>query len=154
MNNILLENYIKSIIEENQINELHVFDFDMTLYDHDKESWILKTIRQLKDSLQNPQIRVILCTARTNKHRYILETESLLNKNNMSLKDFDECYFKSSHRKEKTPIYKSNVILDEVTSNYNIKKVMFWDDRADTLNQVENDLKSFDDKIQYTAVKC
>ena len=83
-NNILLENYIKSIIEENQINELHVFDFDKTLYDHDKESWILKTIRQLKDSLQNPKIRVILCTARSNKHRYILETESLLNKNNMS----------------------------------------------------------------------
>ena len=79
MNNILLENYIKSIIEENQINELHVFDFDMTLYDHDKESWILKTIRQLKKSLKNPQIRVILCTARTNQHKYIIETESLLN---------------------------------------------------------------------------
>ena len=61
---------------------------------------------------------------------------------------------RSYHRKERTPIYKSNVILDEVTSNYNIKKVMFWDDRADTLSQVEDDLKVFDDKIQYTAVKC
>ena len=154
MHNILLENYIKSIIEENQINELHVFDFDMTLYNHDKENWISKTISQLKKSLQDPQIRVILCTARTNKSKYILETESLLNKNNMSLKDFDECYFKSAHRKERTPIYKSNVILDEVSANYNIKKVMFWDDRADSLKQAEDDLKAFDDKIQYTAIKC
>mgnify|MGYP001215015280 CR=1 FL=1 len=154
MNNILLENYIKSIIEENQINELHVFDFDMTLYDHNKENWISKTVRQLKESLQSPQTRVILCTARTNKSKYILETEKLLNKNNMSLKDFDECYFKSAHRKEKTPVYKSNVILDEVSANYSIKKVMFWDDRSDSLNQVKDDLKSFDNRIQYTAIKC
>ena len=154
MNNILLENYIKSIIEENQINELHVFDFDMTLYNHDKESWILKTVNQLKESIQNPQARVILCTARTNSTKYILATEKLLNQNNMSLIDFDECYFKSRYRREKTPIYKSNVILDEITANYNIIKVMFWDDRADTLNQVKDDLKAFDNNIEYIPIKC
>ena len=154
MHNILLENYIKSIIEENQINELHVFDFDMTLYNHNKESWISKTVAQLKASLQNPQIRVILCTARTNRTEYIMSTEKLLNQNNMSLIDFDECYFKSVYRKEKTPIYKSNVILDEVTANYNIIKVMFWDDRSDTLNQVKDDLEAFDNNIQYTPIKC
>ena len=154
MNNILLENYIKSIIEENQINELHVFDFDMTLYDHDKESWILKTIRQLKKSLKNPQIRVILCTARTNKHKYILETERLLNKNNMSLKDFDECYFKSYHRKEKVPAYKSCVILDELYANNSIKTVKFWDDREDSLEQVEKNIKNYNKDIIYTSIKC
>jgi len=154
MHNILLENYIKSIIEENQINELHVFDFDMTLYNHNKESWISKTVAQLKASLQNPQIRVILCTARTNRTEYIMSTEKLLNQNNMSLIDFDECYFKSAYRKEKTPIYKSNVILDEVTANYNIIKVMFWDDRSDTLNQVKDDLEAFDNNIQYAPIKC
>ena len=72
----------------------------------------------------------------------------------MSLIDFDECYFKSAYRKEKTPIYKSNVILDEVTANYNIIKVMFWDDRSDTLNQVKDDLGAFDKNIQYIPVKC
>ena len=152
MNNILLENYIKSIIEENQINELHVFDFDMTLYDNNKKSFILKIVRQLKLSIQNPQVRVILCTARTNRSEFILSTEKLLNQNDMSLIDFDECYFKSDYRKEKVPIYKSNVILDEVTANYNIIKVMFWDDRSDTLNQVKDDLEAFDKNIQYTYI--
>ena len=51
MNNILLENYIKSFLNQNQINELHVFDFDMTLYDHDKNSWIDHIMSELKSSL-------------------------------------------------------------------------------------------------------
>ena len=154
MNNILLENYIKSIIEENQINELHVFDFDMTLYDHDKKDWIQKIINNLKISLNNPKVRVVLCTARTRDNKTIIKTEFLLNKNNMSLVDFDECYFKSAFRKQKVPEYKSEVILDEVSSNNNILKVKFWDDRQDTLEKVEKDLKSFNKKIIYKAIKC
>ena len=153
MNNIFLENYIKSFIEVNQINELHVFDFDMTLYNNNKKSFILKTVNQLKSSMQNPRARVILCTARTKNTKYIMSTEKLLNQNNMSLMDFDECYFKSRYRREKTTIYKSNIILDEVTANYNIRKVMFWDDREDTLDQVKDDLEAFDNNIEYIPVK-
>ena len=78
MSYLLLENYIKSIIEKNKIKELHVFDFDMTLYDNDKEEGIKEIIRQLKISLKNPNVRVILCTARSNEEKYILETEELL----------------------------------------------------------------------------
>ena len=154
MNNILLENYIKSILNQNQINSLHVFDFDMTLYDHDKEDWIQNIIAELRNSLSDPKVRVILCTARTNKAEYITSTEELLNQNNMSLNDFDQCYFKSAYRKENTPTYKSHVILDEICANDNIIYVKFWDDRADTLEQAKIDLEKHDSNIEYTPVKC
>lgn len=154
MNNILLENYIKSFLNQNQINELHIFDFDMTLYDHDKEAWIDHVMIELKKSLINPQIRVILCTARTNETEYISDTESLLNQANMSLKDFDQCYFKSAYRKENAPTYKSHVILDEVCANNNITIVKFWDDRQDTLQKAGADLKNHNPNIQYVPVKC
>ena len=154
MNNILLENYIKSILNQNQINSLHVFDFDMTLYDHNKEDWIQNIIAELRNSFSDPKVRVILCTARTNKSEYILSTEELLNQNNMSLNDFDQCYFKSAYRKEKAPIYKSHVILDEICANDNITYVKFWDDRADTLEQVRVDLEKHNSNIEYTPIKC
>ena len=154
MNNILLENYIKCFLQKSQVNTLHVFDFDMTLYNHDNESWISQVIEDLKESLSNPNIRVILCTARTNNADQINSTEILLNQINMSLTDFDQCYFKHQYRKENTPLYKSNVILDEVCANSNIITVKFWDDREDTLRKVEEDLKSHNKNIEYIPVKC
>ena len=154
MNNILLENYIKSILKQNQINSLHVFDFDMTLYDHDKKCWIEDVIADLRASLSNPQTRVILCTARTNDTQYIEDTERLLNQNNMSLKQFDQCYFKSVYRKENAPTYKSHVILDEICANSNIISVKFWDDREDTLQKTGVDLRQHNQNIEYIPVKC
>lgn len=154
MNYLLLENYIKSVLEQNQIKTLHVFDFDMTLYDHDKKDWIKKVVLELKVSLQDPTIRVVLCTARSNEDKHIKETELLLKQNNMSLKDFDFCYFKSINRKESTPVYKSNVILDEICANNNIETVKFWDDREDTLQKVKSDLKSYNENINYIPIKC
>jgi hydroxymethylpyrimidine pyrophosphatase-like HAD family hydrolase len=152
MSYLLLENYIKSIIEKNTIKELHVFDFDMTLYNHNKKDWFEDVMLNLKKSLKDPSVRVILCTAREKSENFILKTEKLLSTRKMSLEDFNECYFKSIHRKEKTPIYKSNVILDEVSSNTNIVKVKFWDDREDTLNQVKKDLKKYNENIIYIPV--
>jgi hypothetical protein len=154
MSNLLLENYVKCIIKKEPINTLHIYDFDMTLYDHDKEDWIRNIVAELQNSLNDPQTRVILCTARTNKAEYIMSTEELLNQNNMSLNDFDQCYFKSAYRKEKAPTYKSHVILDEICANDNITYVKFWDDREDTLEQVRIDLLSHDRNIVYTPVKC
>lgn len=154
MSNLLLENYIKYIIKKEPINKLHIFDFDMTLYDHEKEDWIKKIVIELQKSLKDPQTRVILCTARTNKTEFITSTEKLLNQNNMSLNDFDQCYFKSAYRKERAPVYKSHVILDEVCANDNIAYVKFWDDRGDTLEQVRIDLEKHDSNIEYTPVKC
>lgn len=154
MNYLLLENYIKSVLDQNQIKNLHVFDFDMTLYDYDKEVWIKKVVSELQKSLQDPDVRVVLCTARSNEDKHIKETESILRKNNMSLKDFDYCYFKSTNRKESTPNYKSNVILDEVCANNNIKTVKFWDDREDTLEQVRKDLENYNPNIIYIPIKC
>jgi len=154
MSNLLLENYIKYIIKKEPINTLHIYDFDMTLYDHDKKDWIRNIVAELQNSLRDPQTRVILCTARTNKAEYIMSTEELLNQNNMSLNDFDQCYFKSAYRKEKVPIYKSYVVIDEICANDNITHVKFWDDRSDTLEQVRVDLKKHDSNIEYTPIKC
>lgn len=152
MNYLLLESYIKSVIAQNQIKALHVFDFDMTLYNHDKNDWIKKVILDLQKSLRDPSVRVILCTARSNREKYIEETEDLMKQNNMSLEDFDDCYFKSTNRKESTPEYKSNVILDEVSANEDIKEVKFWDDRADTLEKTGEDLGKHNKKIKYIPV--
>jgi len=154
MNYLLLENYIKNVLKENNINELYVFDFDMTLYNHETESWIEETISHLEKGLQSPNIRVILCTARSNKEEHISSTEKLLNQRNLSLENFDHCYFKSISRKEKTPEYKSNVILDEITANESIVKVKFWDDRDDTLDRVKEDIRKYNIDIEYIAVKC
>ena len=154
MNYLLIENYIKSILKQNQINKLHVFDFDMTLYNHDKDDWMQEIINELKKSFENPQVRVILCTARTNNSEEIISTEKLLNQNNMSLNDFDQCYFKSAYRKENTPTYKSHVILDEICANDNITLVKFWDDREDTLKQVRNNLEKHKLNVEYIPVKC
>ena len=63
-------------------------------------------------------------------------------------------YFKSINRKQNTPDYKSNVILDEVCANNSIETVKFWDDREDTLRKVESDLKSYNKDIMYIPVKC
>ena len=73
MSNLLLENYIKYIIKKEPINTLHIYDFDMTLYDHKKEGWIKNIVAELQNSLGYPQTRVILCTARTNKAEYIIQ---------------------------------------------------------------------------------
>ena len=154
MSNILLENYIKAIIEENVINELHVFDFDMTLYSHANKDWIQKTLNELKNSLSNTKVRVVLCTARSNNSEYILSTEKLLNQIGMSLNNFDYCYFKSVNRKENAPTYKSCVILDEVCANNQIKTVKFWDDRQDSLDLTGSKLKKYNNKINYLPVKC
>jgi hypothetical protein len=126
----------------------------MTLYDHDKEDWIKKVVLELQISLQDPTIRVILCTARSNEDEHIKKTELLLKQNDLSLEDFDFCYFKSINRKESTPVYKSNVILDEVCANNNIETVKFWDDREDTLQRVASDLKTYNKNINYIPVKC
>mgnify|MGYP001337519083 CR=1 FL=1 len=154
MSILLLENYIKNIIEEKPISALHVFDFDMTLYDSYKKRWLDKTLSQLKKSFDTPEVRTILCTARSKESSYIIETEKILNQNNMSLLDFDECYFKSVNRKEKVSVYKSNVILDELKSNRLIEIVKFWDDKTDSLMQTKKDIKSYNKDIVYIPVKC
>ena len=154
MSILILENYIKSIIEENQINTLHVYDFDMTLYNHNKKNWFDEVLNELNNSLSNPKIRTILCTARSKNADYIFKTESMLKKKGMSLLDFDECYFKSDNRKEKVSIYKSCVILDEICSNSNLINVKFWDDRKETLDQVKVDLENHERIIEYTPIKC
>jgi len=154
MNNILLENYIKSFLNQNQINTLYVFDFDMTLYDHNKKGWINHVVADLKKSFKDPQVRVVLCTARTNDAQEINNTEKLLNQINITLSDFDQCYFKSAYRKERTPVYKSHVIVDEICANNNITIVKFWDDREDTLRKAGIDLKSHNKNITYIPIKC
>ena len=145
----LLESYIENVLKENEVNTLSVFDFDMTLYNHDTQDWITDTIKQLKQSINNPKERVVLCTARDNNQNLILNTENLLTSAGLSLNDFDDVYFKSTHRKESTPDYKSNVILDELNANKNIFIVKFWEDRKDTLDKTEKEIKKYNKNIKF-----
>ena len=82
MSSIDIKNYVKYIITENTINtkeKLYVFDFDMTLYNHDKKTWNEEILNELYEAFENQEIRVILCTARISTNELINNTENILN---------------------------------------------------------------------------
>ena len=63
---------------------------------------------------------------------------------------FDDYFFKSELRKESVPLYKAFVISDE-TLMFNINEVKFWDDREDTLLEVEKVLSDLN--VEYEGIK-
>ena len=159
MNKKNIKKYINYIIKENlQITKqkLYVFDFDMTLYNPHKKVWNELVLDKLYKSISDKSIRVILCTARTSNKEYLNKTEEILNTKEISLFNndyqytFDNYYFKSEFRKENVPKYKSFVILDEVSMS-NINEVKFWDDRDDTLLEVEKVLSDLN--VEYEGIK-
>ena len=158
MSIFLLEEYIKKIIKEekNSTTILHVFDFDMTLYDPNKEEWINEVLEELYRSINNPSIRTILCTARSDKNSIIKDTELILNEKGISLfneseyeNTFDKYYFKPESERISVPKYKSNVITQEALSN-GVDVVKFWDDRKDSLKEAEKSLSDY--RIEYYQV--
>ena len=160
MHNKILKNYIKYIIKENleSTNQsLYVFDFDMTLYNSDKKTWNEEILKELYEAIKNENIRVILCTARTSNNEIVNNTEDILNTKEISLFSnsqyqytFDDYFFKSELRKESVPLYKAFVISDE-TLMFNINEVKFWDDREDTLLEVEKVLSDLN--VEYEGIK-
>ena len=159
MRNKIIKNYIKYIIKESLQStkqKLYVFDFDMTLYNPHKKSWNELVLNELYKAIKDDSIRVILCTARTLNNEYLKKTEEILNIKEISLFNndyqytFEDYYFKSEFRKEKVTKYKSFVILDEV-SMFDINEVKFWDDREDTLLEVEKVLSDLN--VEYEGIK-
>ena len=160
MHNKILKNYINYIIKENleSTNQnLYVFDFDMTLYNSDKETWNEEILNSLYKAIEDSNTRVILCTARTSNNEIISNTESILNTKEISLFNdnqyqysFDNYYFKSELRKEGVPKYKAFTISDEA-SMFNVNIVKFWDDREDTLLETEKVLSDLN--VEYEGIK-
>ena len=160
MSSILLKKIISNIIKENLENtkkKLHVFDFDMTLYNTDNKTWNEEVLNNLYNSIEDENTRVILCTARLLDDETIDITEELLNTKEISLFSnsqyqyiFNDYYFKPKSKNDNAPKYKAFVISDEV-SMFNIDEVKFWDDREDTLKQVEKELKDLE--VNYQGIK-
>lgn len=135
----LLENYIKSVLKDNLNFELHVYDFDHTLYDPDSESWNENIVNSLEKSLKDKKTITILCTARPKNKDLINKTNELLRKKEISLKNFNRYYFMTNDFSS-VPEYKFNCIQSEINKNNKINKVIFWDDREDTLFYVKNNI--------------
>lgn len=142
----LLKEYVKNILKTNKkpITKLHVFDFDSTLFKTSRDHkvniensdhlWIEDIVKEAKQSISDPDILCILCTARKNKPNVRYVTSSLLKRKGLR---FDKIFFKPGDFEDSTPQYKRNVIERLLNTHADIVEVKFWDDREDNLNAVD-----------------
>jgi len=139
--NYLLEKYIYTIINEEKLitKELHVFDFDMTLYNPNEKEWIEEVVREAKKSIDSKNNITVLCTARTNTEELTSETIQLLSSKEIV---FDHYCFKPEKRKMSTPEYKAKAVENLLNKYKDLSSVYFWDDRQDNLNAVEKVVNS------------
>ena len=133
--NYLLEKYIYTIINEEKLitKELHIFDFDMTLYNPNKKEWIEEIVQEAKKVINNKNNITVLCTARTNTKEITSETISLLTDNGLV---FNHYCFKPEKRKMSTPKYKAEAVENLLNKYKDLSSVCFWDDRQDNLDAV------------------
>lgn len=149
----LLENYIYNIIKENETikKELHIFDFDMTLYDPHKGEWLENVVEEARKQIANKDSITALCTARTKNKSTVTNTINLLRSKGLR---FDYYTFKPSNIKMTAPEYKSkavNKMIKRIKRSEELSLISFWDDRQDNLDEVES--LSIQHKINYKSNK-
>lgn len=139
--NYLLEKYIYTIINEEKLitKELHIFDFDMTLYNPNEEKWIEEVVEEAKKAIDSKNNITVLCTARTNTKKLTSETVQLLSSKGIV---FDHYCFKPEKRKMSTPKYKAEAVENLLNKYKDLSSVYFWDDRQDNLDAVEKVVNS------------
>ena len=131
----LLENYIINIITENEIikKELHIFDFDMTLYDPYKKEWLENVVEEARKQMEKNNSITALCTARTEEKETVFNTTMLLE--DKALK-FDYYSFKPANIKMSAPFYKYKSVKNIIKNINELSLISFWDDRQDNLDAV------------------
>lgn len=146
----LLENYIINIIKENKTikKELHIFDFDMTLYDPHKKVWLENVVEEAKKQIKNKNSITALCTARTKNKSTVENTIDLLRSKGLR---FDYYAFKPSNIKMTAPTYKFKAVNKMIKRSEELSLISFWDDRQDNLDAVES--LSNQNKINYKPNK-
>jgi predicted phosphatase len=145
--NYLLEKYIYTIINEDILitkelhncDELHIFDFDMTLYNPNEKKWIKEVVEEAEKAINNKNNITVLCTARTNTEDITTETIRLLKDKGLI---FNHHCFKPEKRKMSTPKYKAEAVENLLNKYKDLSSVYFWDDRQDNLNAVEKVVNS------------
>ena len=131
----LLENYIINIIKENETikKELHIFDFDMTLYDPHKKMWLENVVEEARRQMQKNNSITALCTARTKEKSIIFNTIKLLEDKELK---FDYYSFKPANIKMSAPFYKYKSVNNIIKNIEDLYLLSFWDDRQDNLDAV------------------
>ena len=131
----LLENYIINIIKENETikKELHIFDFDMTLYDPHKKVWLENVVEEARKQIQRSNSITALCTARTKEKETVFNTTKLLEEKGL---EFDYYSFKPTNIKMSAPFYKYKSVNNIINNIDDLSLISFWDDRQDNLDAV------------------
>ena len=149
-----------------QITELHVYDFDGTLFkspappvDWDKgmgawysapgsllppcvpanpgnEWWYENVVESAKQSISDPSVLAVMMTGRSNNTGLRYRIAELLNNKNL---DFTAVYLKEGV--EDTAVYKS-IMLEKLLKKFpSIQSVHMWDDRHHHFESFENTVK-------------
>lgn len=127
----LLVEYIKEKAIQSKNKELHVYDFDHTLYKEDSKTWIEETVSAARNSISHKNTISIICTAREKNQKEDLH-KHLLTKN---LK-FDDVFM--YNKKEPVSIYKSNVVEKIInSSNFKITNIVLWEDNEENISEIE-----------------
>ena len=107
------------------INNLHIYDFDETLFKNDTQEWNENIVDLAKNSKARVNTLSVLCTARSNNHNVVRQTKDLLMTKNLY---FDKYIFKPESANLHNAIYKEIYIARILDLNKSIKSVFFWDD--------------------------
>lgn len=140
--------------------ELHIYDFDQTLFRSPESpdwwkqkthgfwwdqsvsleedfiegsSWKDAVVRSAKESISNPNVYAVLCTGRSNKGDIRYRVAELLKQKGL---DFDEVFLKPNNKMD-TSVFKSKVAGALLLKHTDITRVVMWDDDADNLKAVQ-----------------
>jgi DNA-binding ferritin-like protein len=129
--------------------ELHVFDFDGTLFRSPEppegfkgswwwsdvslsppcvpleptgDWWVEDTVNAARASIDNPDVYTVMMTGRPDRSGFRMLIPTLLRQQGL---DFDEVHLSNSNR---TPVFKEKTITDILKRVPEIERVVFWDD--------------------------
>lgn len=144
----IIKEYIRSILKEEKEKDktLYVFGFVDSLYNYRKDRWNESVISDIKKANSDPNGITVLCTARAESEELVQQTMSSLRSRNIK---FDYNIFRSKNIQGTTPQYKTRSILKLLDTIPNVKKLYFWDDREDVLQ----DLMVITKKVKYVPIK-
>jgi len=132
------------------IEQIHVFDFDDTLFDtFNTETFIDEICNVAKSSIDNPTVATALCTARRGEKETVIRTKSLLKNKGLV---FDYHIFKPEDFDYENYVFKELYISKLIDKFPSAAVLAFWDDCDLNLNHVKTSVT--EKGLSYIPIKC
>lgn len=132
------------------IEEIHIYDFDDTLFDtNGSQEFIEEISQEAKRSINNPKVVTALCTAREGDKETIEITRGLLESEGIV---FDYHIFKPHYILKPNCIYKEIFAAKLIGNHPEASKLVLWDDCEDNLDYVGITVRNMG--LDYVPVKC